>query len=103
MARTIVGVVYIIVAIWGGIFIFNNRNNIPLSIHGLNKENYEVINKVKLNKIMLIQDTLSCLLFLLAGVLCITYKRVSAVGLPSFFIFINIIFSKVAKKYISIK
>ncbi|WP_315120777.1 hypothetical protein [uncultured Clostridium sp.] len=103
MIRVIIGAVYIIGAIYVGIYTFNNRHNMPSLVRGLDKENYEITDRTTFNKIMIIQNTLSCILVLLSGVLCIISNRPSAVALPSFYIFIDIIFSKMEKKYISIK
>lgn len=104
MASTILGTAYILGAIYVAIYIFKNRNNMPCSVQGLNKESYRVVNKLKFNKIMIIQDTLACALVFLSGVLCIiTDGNSSAVALPSFIFFIYFISSKVAKKFITMK
>lgn len=97
------GVVIIILAIWIGLFTLNNVNNMPYSIFGLNKENYEVIDKRKFNKIMVTQNTFVCIWFLLVGVLSIIFRESKVFTLLPLYFFIDIIFSKVAKKYINIK
>ncbi|KGK86609.1 hypothetical protein [Clostridium sp. HMP27] len=103
MLRIILGVVYIIGAIYVGIYTFNNRCNMPSLVRGLNEENYEVTDKTKFNKIMIIKNALECIWILFSGVLCIIYNSPSVVALPSLYFIIDIIFSKIAKKYINIK
>lgn len=103
MIYIIGGVVIIILAICIGLFTLNNVNNMPYSIFGLNKENYEVIDKRKFNKIMVTQSTLVCIWFLLVGVLSIIFREAEVFTLVPFYFLIDIFFSRVAKKYISIK
>lgn len=103
MASNILGIAYIIAAIYVAVFTFNNRNNMPYSVQGLREENYIVVDKLNFNKIMIIQNILACALVFLSGVLCIITDRGSAVGLPGFIFFINFITSKKAKKFITMK
>lgn len=103
MLRIILGIVCIIGAIYGGIYTFNNRSNMPSLVRGLNEENYEVTDKTTFNKIMIIKNTLECIWILFSGVLCIIYNSPSVVALPSLYFIIDIIFSKIAKKCINIK
>lgn len=103
MARTIVGLIYILGAICVAIITFKNRNNMPFSVQGLNEKNYIVVDRLNFNKIMIIQNALACALVFLSGVLCIITDRASAVGLPGFIFFINFISSKASKKFITMK
>jgi len=104
MASKLLGIAYILGAIYVAIYIFKNRNKMPCSVQGLNKESYSVADKLNFNKIMIIQDTLACALVFLSGVLCIiTDGASSAVALPGFMFFIYFIFAKVAKKFITMK
>lgn len=97
------GVVIIILAIGIGLFTLHNVNNMPYSLFGLNKENYEVIDKRQFNKFMVIGNTLVCIWFLLVGVLSIIFMESKVFTLLPLYILIDIIVSKVAKKYINIK
>lgn len=103
MVRTIVGLIYILGALSVAIITFRNRNNMPCSVQGLNEKNYIVVDRLNFNKIMVIQNILACALVFLSGVLCIITDRASAVGLPGFIFFINLICSKPAKKFIIMK
>ena len=100
MLYNILGLIFIILAIWGGIFTLNNKNNMPLSVYGLQKEKYEVIDKNKFNSIMVTQSIFLSIYISLTGILCMLSKQPACIILPAFTIYINIIFSKKAKKYI---
>jgi len=103
MLYNILGVIFIILAIRGVIFTLNNKNNMPLSVYGLQKEKYQVIDKNKFNRIMVTQSIFLSIYILLTGVLCIISKELACIILPALSIYINIIFSKKAKKYIKTK
>lgn len=75
----------------------------PFSVFGLQKEKYQVINNEKFNSIMLTQSIFTSIWILLTGVLCMIIKEPVILALPSWGIFINIIFSKKAKKSINTK
>lgn len=103
MMYTTVGIILIIVAIVGGVFTIKSRKNMPTSIFGLTKEQYDVIDKENFNKVMGIQAITLCFFVLLAGVLLISFKDPSYFLVPALSIFVEMIFSKIAKRYIRVK
>lgn len=100
MLYNIVGAIFIILAIGGGIYTLNNRNDMPFSVVGLKKEKYQVIDNEKFNSIMLTQSIFVLIWVLLTGALCMFIKETVILALPSWGIFIMIIFSEKAKKCI---
>ena len=103
MLYNILGVIYIIVAIWEGLFILNNKKDMPFDVYRLKKENYQVIDKDKFNTIMVKQNIFLFIWILSSGILCIFCKIEICIALPAFSIFINRIFSEKAKKYLKAK
>ena len=103
MLYTIVGSIFIIMAICGAIYTLNNKNDMPFSVGGLQKVKYHVIDNEKFNSVMVTQSIFTCIWILLSGVLCMFIKETVIFVLPSWGIFIGIIFSKKAKKCIEMK
>lgn len=103
MLYTIVGSIFIIMAIGGGIYTLNSKNDMPFSVGGLQKAKYKVIDNEKFNSVMVTQSILTSIWILLSGVLCMFIKETVMFALPSWGIFIRLIFSKKAKKCIEIK
>ena len=56
MLYTIVGSIFIIMAILGGIYTLNNKNDMPFSVGGLQKVKYQVIDNEKFNSVMVTQS-----------------------------------------------
>lgn len=75
----------------------------PFSMFAVQKENYEIINNHDFNNIMFTQNIVISLWLLLIGVLCLFFKCKGFIFLSACVIFINIIFSKKASKYIKEK
>lgn len=96
----ITGTIFITFAIWGGIYTLNNKNNMPFSVFGLQKETYQIIDNKKFNSIMLTQSIFISVWLLFTGVLCLFIDEALFMSLPSWSIFLMIIFSKKAKKCI---
>lgn len=103
MLYTIVGSIFIIMAIGGGIHTLNNKNDMPFSVGGLQKVKYQVIDNEKFNSVMVTQSIFTYIWILLSGILCMFIKEIVIFALPSWGIFIRIIFSEKAKKCIEIK
>lgn len=104
MLYNIAGVIFIIIAIWGGIYTYKNKNDMPFSAFGLQKEKYQVINNIKFNRLMLTQSIVESLWYILTALFCVIIKDVLIiVCFPSVNIFILLIFRKISKKYIKKK
>lgn len=101
MLYNIMGVLFILGGLWGSIFTIKNKTHMPRSVFALHNDKYKVVNKEKFNNLMIIQSFTVSMWFLLAGILCMFKKEPFAMLLPSFNVFINIIFSKRAKRYIA--
>jgi hypothetical protein len=103
MLYNILGIIYIGVSVWLGIFILRKKKNMPFDVYRLKKENYLVIDKDKFNSIMIKQNLSLLIWILLSGVICIYLKMEIGIILPAFSIFVNMIFAVKAKKYIKSK
>lgn len=103
MLYNILGMIYIGVSVFLGIFTLMKKKDMPFDVYNLKKENYLVTDKNKFNNIMIKQNLVLSIWILLAGVICIYLKMGIGIVIPSFSIFINMIFAGKAKKYIKSK
>ena len=65
MLYTIVGSIFIIMAIWGGSYTLNNKNDMPFSEGGLQKVKYQGIDNEKFNSVMATQSIFTSVWILL--------------------------------------
>lgn len=103
MLYNILGIIYIGVSIWLGIYILRKKKDMPFDVYRLKKENCIVMDKEKFNSIMIKQNLVLVIWILLSGVIYIYLKIEIGIILPAFSIFINMIFAAQAKKYIKSK
>lgn len=103
MLYNVLGTIYIGLSVWGGIFILRNKKDMPFDVYRLKKENYIIIDKDRFNSIMLKQSLVLFIWILFSGSLCIFSKMEIGIVLPTFSIFVNMIFAEQAKKYIKSK
>ncbi|ERK30079.1 hypothetical protein [Clostridium intestinale] len=103
MNYQIAGIIFVLVACLGGIFVFKNRKNMPKAINGLRREKYEIIDEVKLNNVMIWQSISASLCSLLIGVACIFVSNRIVIMMATWILIGSILFFNYrARKHIKI-
>ena len=76
----------------------------PIKVHGFNRKKFRIINKEKLNKIMIMKNIVYALFFIMFGILTIIIKSYILFMVNSLiYIFIGLLFTTEAKKYVNLK
>ncbi|GAA0738698.1 hypothetical protein [Clostridium oceanicum] len=103
MTYNIFGGTFIVLGVIGIILILTDKTGKTFNVYGLKKEQYRVVDKEKFNSLMFKSGICSFTWILVVGLLCVITKELGLAGLGAISIFINMIFSKKAKKHIKIK
>lgn len=96
----IIALIPLILGIYGLIFTFRNKNNMPFGLFGVNQKNYEVINKKEFNNVMIKQSLFIALYSILVALFIFIRKSPTACMYLSFIPAIQLLFTKISKKHL---
>lgn len=102
MAVKIVGLLYVAIGIWGIIHTYINRNQMPVSLFGMQRTNFEVTDSESLNRLLLLRGYTIAAVLIITGIVGIITELMLVILLGSLVNFVNLGFTHAAKKYLSL-
>lgn len=97
MIQTILGIIFLLLGIWGLIFVIMYRKNMPISLFGVSEDKYEVINKDKINTIMIIECLTISIYIILVSLIIISTAKFYLLGMVPL---IGLFYRFIAKRYV---
>lgn len=98
----IIGIIFVLLGIWGGVFTIRNSKNMPPSVFGISRAKYQIVNKEKFNNVMIKQGYTFSIYCIVLGSFFIFTGNFESISLASTIIFTNVIYRFISKRYIKI-
>jgi hypothetical protein len=99
----IIALIPLILGIYGLIFTFRNKNNMPFGLFGVQQKNYEVIKKKEFNNVMIKQSLFVSLYIIFISIFIFIRKSPKTLMYLSLIPAIQLLFTVISKKYLEDK
>lgn len=99
----VVGVIYILAGIVGLTYVVKNSENMEPSVFGMQPDKYQVINKKKFNRLMVVQSILIVSFFFAMATMAILYEKPIVIVMFPCMILINIVMGMFARTHVASK